>query len=287
MPCLLQHIIVLRGRLFTAAVLVSFAASAANAETRLRTIRVVAAVPGGVTSVVLESDGPLPEPRTGALDNPARVYLDFEEVRPGPRAAEIVSDPVVRRTRIALYTTDPVVTRVVIDLFKPVPYRVDASGRQAGRIIVLLDPAARPAGVAPAPPVVVREKPAFPSRRPAAADAYDAKAAMVLGRLQELRPVLAAIDRREDRPAADLASMASELEALGATFGAIKPPPPRETRHALILRACAFAARAARLREESARTGDSALTWTAASAAAGALLMIESAASDVEPSKSK
>lgn len=258
-----------------------------GAATRLLTIRVVAAEAGGATSVVLESDGALPEPRTGALDNPARVHLDFEGVRPGPRAAEIVSNPLVRRTRVALYTTSPLVTRVVIDLFKSVPYQIDASGRKAGRVVVLLGSSTTAAVVAPASPAVMRERPAFPSRRPAAADAYDAKAATVLGRLQELRPVLAAIDRREDKPAADLASIASDLDALGSTFGAMKPPPPRETKHALILRACAFAARAARLREESARTGDAALIWTAASAAAGALLMIDSAASDVGPAKSK
>ena len=49
-----------------------------GADTVLRSVRVVPAIPGGATTVLLEADGPLPEPLSGAVEGPPRVYLDLQ-----------------------------------------------------------------------------------------------------------------------------------------------------------------------------------------------------------------
>src|SRR5258706_16384516 len=49
----------------------------------LRAVRVDAGASGGATAVILEADGPLPVPVSGALDGPPRIYLDLNGVRPG------------------------------------------------------------------------------------------------------------------------------------------------------------------------------------------------------------
>src|SRR5437867_1347300 len=50
----------------------------------LRAVRVVTEASGGATTVILEADGQLPVPLTGAPDGPPRIYLDLNGVRPGP-----------------------------------------------------------------------------------------------------------------------------------------------------------------------------------------------------------
>jgi hypothetical protein len=113
-------------------------------------------------------------------------------------------------------------------------------------------------------------------------EAYAALVATGVERLQALRPVLVAIDRRSESPGADLGATAAEFDAVGRLLGAIKPQPAREATHGLLVRACALGARAARLMQDAMRTGDAAGQWNAASAAAGALILLDRAAKDLE-----
>ena len=74
---------------------------------------------------------------------------------------------------------------------------------------------------------------------------------------------------------------ALEFDDLGKLLGALKPPPSRASTHALLVRACTLGARAARLRETPSGNPDDPLVWEAASAAAGALMMVDKANMDL------
>ena len=104
----------------------------------VRSVRLDKASPPGTATVVVESNGgPLPEPESGAPLNPPRIYLDFA----GVLATTVVqpeSDPIVSRIRVAEHTASPLVTRVVVNLNKPMPYRIDASARTQGRVVLII-----------------------------------------------------------------------------------------------------------------------------------------------------
>jgi hypothetical protein len=278
----------------------------------LRTIRVGTEASGGATEVILEADGPLPAPLDGAVDGPPRIYLDLKGVRPGPVVRVGQADALVRRIRVALHSGNPLSSRVVIDLYKTSSYRIDASGLAQGRLIILIGgsssvPAAAPSSAqahartttqapaapatqAPATPAAqgpatpaapLPVSPAAPQPRAGGGDVYAAQVSVALGRLQALRPVLASIDRRAEQPAGDLTAAAAEFDAVARVLSSIRAPASRQMMHGLLLRTCALGARASRMRLDSTGTGDSASEWNAASAAAGALMMLDRAASDL------
>jgi hypothetical protein len=92
--------------------------------------------------------------------------------------------------------------------------------------------------------------------------------------------VLVSIDRRAEQPAGDLTAAAAEFDAVARILAAIRVPASRETTQALLVRASALGARASRMRLDSTQTED-ASGWNAASAAAGALLMLDRASIDI------
>jgi hypothetical protein len=244
--------------------------------------------------MLLEADGQLPEPVSDALDGPPRVYVDLNGVTPGESIGPPGTDALVRRTRVALHSGSPLVTRVVFDLSRRVPYRIDATARAQGRLIVVLGAAGSASvatpNAAPAPaggaktPVVPRAPLAKPPRRPretpARAEAYAAEVSAVIERLRTLRPVLVAIDRRSQAPG-ELAEAATEFDAIGQMLTAMKPPRLREATNGLLVRACVLGARASRMWQDSRQTGDTAAQMNAASAAAGALLLLDRAITDL------
>ena len=258
-------------------------------EITLRGVRVVPAPAGGMTTVILEADGPLPEPLTGALDAPPRVYLDLKDVRLAPGAVLGEPDSLVRRTRVAVHSASPLVTRVVIDMVKSAPYRIDASGRGQGRVVVILG-APSPAAAATPPLVAVSGRPKTSSLAPSSSSAaassavatYVGRMSDVLIRLNEVRPVLESIDRRAADAPATLEAAAVELEAIGRLLAGIRPPASRESAHGLLVRACALGVRSSRMRQDSIRTNDVALGWNAASAAGGALMLLDRASSELK-----
>ena len=270
----------------------------------LRAVRVDAEASGGATTVILEADGPLPAPLSGAVDGPARIYLDLNGVRPGPAVRLAEPGSLVFRVRVALHSANPVSTRVVLDLSRPSPYRIDSSGRAQGRMIIVLGASSSASAAAPstssmqnharmttpAPATTSPSVSGFPAarqRRAIGADVYLAQVSVALGRLQALRPVLASIDNRAEQPAGDLTVAAAEFDAVARILAAIKPPASRALTHGLLLRTCALGARASRMRLDSTQTGDSASGWNAASAAAGALMMLDSASTDLGYSAAK
>jgi hypothetical protein len=95
-----------------------------------------------------------------------------------------------------------------------------------------------------------------------------------------LRPLLEAIDRRAPRLPGDLDAALKEFDEVARRLTAVKPPSSRTSTHALLLRTSTLGARAVRLRQ-SATGQEAASGWEAASAAAGALLMLDRANADL------
>ena len=113
--------------------------------------------------------------------------------------------------------------------------------------------------------------------RAAAERAYDVQISAALVRLHALRPLLESIDRLADPLAGNLDAAVGEFEAIGKILSGIKAPRSREATHALLQRTCTMGVRAIRMRQDGARTTDPGATLNAASAAAGALLMLDRA----------
>jgi hypothetical protein len=232
-------------------------------------IQAVDAAPvAGRTAVAIHARGPLPAPRVGILDAPARIYLDFAGVRVPTHVTAEWKASTLRGVRVAQRSIDPLVARVVIDLQAPEAHQVDGTKRGEGRVMVFIGDGG---------PVTVA------GTRPASGDAerYLARVSPALERLHALRPVMASIDSPIVSSRTDLIAAAAELDALGRTLGALKVPGSLATTHDLLLRACALGARAARMLSESMTTGDENDRRNASSAAAGALIVLDRASRDL------
>jgi hypothetical protein len=253
-------------------------------QTMLRSVR-FDPEPDGV-AMTIEANGPLPLPRVGVLADPPRVYIDLAGVAPGTSAIVESFNALVRRVRVAVNQPDPLVTRVVIDLSQPVAHRVDASARAAGRIRVLLGGRAasdvRPAAsVPPNPPVSVLRKPdesvpPTPAERPptlAARQRSSPALAAAAARLEVLRPLLTSIDTRADVPEPSLRAALAEFAAIQHTLTGLRAS---EVQDALV-KVCVLGTTAVEARIDAQLRGEPGPAWTAASAAAGALMTLDRA----------
>src|SRR5262245_66365146 len=62
---------------------------------------------GGVTTVIVEATGALPMPTPGSLDNPPRLFFDFEGTTPKRRGVSSMAGAgVVRQTRTELHAAN-------------------------------------------------------------------------------------------------------------------------------------------------------------------------------------
>lgn len=125
---------------------------------------------GEVTRVAIETDGETPY-RSERIDNPDRLFLDLQGVRPqARRGVETipVDDPLLKQIRIA--RSQATVTRIVLDLAAPCEYAISQL-TNPDRIMVEL----RVPGQAPAiPPLksvtgsraIVEPRPAEPKKEP-------------------------------------------------------------------------------------------------------------------------
>lgn len=238
--------------------------------TTLREVHV--ASQAGVSTVVIEADGPLPAPVVGVVGDPARIYLDFPGVTPATRGTAVALNTLVRRVRVALHQPEPLVTRLVIDLTKPAPHRLEAARRQLGELTVIVgDAPVSTAGGA-------KERPAAVSP----ADARQRAATLAaLEQLERLKPVLVSIDTRAALPEEILRTTGGEFEAIRVTLSALRPPRELAPTHEVLVTVCVLGTRAVETRLEAQQRADDASTWNAASAAAGALILLDRAAREL------
>jgi hypothetical protein len=240
-------------------------------ERLLRAVRVER--DGAATVILIEADGSLPDPKVGSLESPPRVYLDFAGLTPATAGVRQPDGVLVRGVRVALFQAMPLTTRVVIDLAHKSTYRVDTSELEAGRVRILLDGATD--STVPAPETSVSRHdpgPALPPLAPLGArpepPALSPQDDIAI--LQRLRPVLASIDARAHVAESSLRDALVQLEEIrlrvSKTAGGV---------HETLAKVCAFGKAAVSDRIEAQRSGDGARAWTAASAAAGALILLD------------
>jgi len=145
---------------------------------------------------------------------------------------------------------------------------VDASARAAGRIRVVIGGArsgVRPAASIPPKPV------ALPPRT--AAQRQDAGVAAAAARLELLRPLLVSIDTRADVPEGSLRDALREFAAIKQTLASLRTSEAQDA----LMKVCVLGTAAAEARIEAQQHGDATRRWTAASAAAGALVTLDRA----------
>jgi hypothetical protein len=270
-------------------VVLSGVAAAAQAPAHTSIVKVgfegatCAGAPGAnPCAVLIEADGPLPEPSSGSVSSPDRVYLDF----PGtlartsgvPRTSTTGLD-----IRVALHSESPPVTRVVVDLTAPASYTLDTSHRAEGRVrlqLVTLK-ATPPAGdVKKGAPAIVATAPARGARLVTRSYVDGMKTA--LDAFERTRSDLTLLDHRSMPSAESLRNDAIQLSVVRVTLESLKPPAALASSHALLQSACGLASLAL---DTAAKTPQGNVTPDAASAAAGALIMFDRARAALSSAK--
>ena len=288
---------------------------------------------GDVWIVKIEADGPLPAPKIGELDAPARVFLDFSGVRTRTGTVQAVTGAPVVRVRTAVNSTSPLVARVVIDLAYKQPIRTEDKQIATGLFNVLIgevapapsaskpnaEPAAanveRPASAevprgippvaslppplrqGPPPDTPVSGPPSAPASAPSAspvpartttapvppreAERYLEQIGPTLTRYRKLRPALASIDRQDPKPPEDLTEVREECAAVLRALTAYRASDALRPTHDLLVRSASFAMMAATLRNDVGMRADPEKLRNAASAAAGALLLLDRACAEL------
>jgi hypothetical protein len=106
---------------------------------------------------------------------------------------------------------------------------------------------------------------------------YRAVAGNVLDRLRLQIPLLGWMESLDDEQASRMPAALEEFDRLRDELTAIKPPESVRAQHDMLLQGARLGSTSARLRLEAVQSGNSALRRNAASAAAGAALMLERA----------
>ena len=112
---------------------------------------------------------------------------------------------------------------------------------------------------------------------------YLSRTSGTLDRFKALRPILQAIDARAPAPVDRLESGFRELQQIKAALQAVQPSRPVAATHEVLVRACELGIEAINRAGISGGTPD----WNAASAAAGALLLLNQASAELEPAVTK
>jgi hypothetical protein len=241
----------------------------------------------------------LPAPRGAAgQDNPAVRQVRVALHSAAPRVTRVVID-LVQATPYRLEASDDP-SRFVVAISgganaapppaspPPTVAKAPRLAPTAGRVKEAAKPAPAPVDPLPPTPEIVPDpapppppppdpKPAAPAAGPRSADSAQDQLLEIIDRFEKLRPLLMAIDGRSPAQAVDLQVAAAELSSMAKAATAVKYTPRTNRTQGRLVQACALASQAVKARIESEATGNPALGWTAASAAAGTLLMLDAA----------
>ena len=152
-------------------------------------------------------------------------------------------------------------------------------------------PSSPPTAPAPAPATAPTTSPPAVSPLPARsttppvpakdAEKYLEQIGPTLNRYRKLQPALAAIDRQDPRPTEDLTVVREESAAVLRALTAYRPSETVRPTHDLLVRSASFALMAATLRNDVGTRPDPEKLRNAASAAAGALLLLDRVCSEL------
>jgi len=110
---------------------------------------------------------------------------------------------------------------------------------------------------------------------------YLRSASAPLQLLQTLRPVLGSLDGLAPLPEERLTRAVEAFDAVQRALSAIEPPKTLSATHEALLRVCGLGAAAARARLDRTVGDDMTRGWNAASAAAGAIMLLERARAEL------
>ena len=103
----------------------------------------------------------------------------------------------------------------------------------------------------------------------------------IIDRLEKLRPLLVAIDARSTQQGVNLQVAAAELSSIAKAVSGIRFTTRTNRTQGRLVQACGLASQAIQARMESEASGNPTLGWTAASAAAGTLLLLDGARAEL------
>jgi hypothetical protein len=109
----------------------------------------------------------------------------------------------------------------------------------------------------------------------------------LVARLEQQRPLLMSIDTRGEQAAVSLQVAAEEINSIVRALGEIRPSRALAPTHDRLLQACTLAVQAVQARMEAVAAGNPTLEWNAASAAAGALLLLDRVRNDLGLTKER
>jgi AMIN domain len=143
-------------------------------------------------------------------------------------------------------------------------------------------PPARPDPPSPAPSSVPPRPAPTTSQAPAKdIERYRRQISPALDRLRLQEPLLTSLDIAEDQTVDRVQLAVEEFERLRQELLGIKPPDTLRSQHDMLIQSTVLALMATRLRLEAFRTSDPATLRNAASAAAGATLLLDRVCADL------
>ncbi len=233
-----------------------------------------------VTRVVIDLPAPQPhriEQATGRVMVFIGAARQPSPAAPAPRTD--VAPPVPT-------TTPPPVAPVPAPVPAPEPVAAATNGSASEAAIAPVPPLPEPPPPSPAARTAAPPPPRTSARRPAPPPARDLERYRsdvdgVLYRLRMQQPLLEALESSEPQAADRMQAAVNEFERLKEELAEAKPPDSLRTHHELLLQVSRLGATAARLKIESLQSGDPAVQRNAASAAAGAVLMLDRACADL------
>jgi hypothetical protein len=135
-----------------------------------------------------------------------------------------------------------------------------------------------PAGAPAARPASSAARPSTPAKD---SERYLRQVSPALDRLRLQEPILTALDTAEPQDPERIQLAIDEFERLRQELSGMKPPDSMRAQHDMLVQATILAVMATRLRLEAFRTSDAATLRNAASAAAGATLLLDRACADL------
>jgi hypothetical protein len=247
-----------------------------------------------VTRIVIDLESPL-QYRIATMDGRVTVTLGLPgSENPGagvtsvqPRSEPVVPAPPPPPVRNTAPPTAAPVTRPASPPIPLVPDLPPSAPRAA------MPPAPQPA---PTPPVdaaaAAKRPPATPAARPATSasrapasakdsERYLRQVSPALDRLRLQEPLLTSLDGAEEQTPDRVQLALEEFERLRQDLSGMKPPDSLRSQHDMLLQSTILALMATRLRLEAFVTSDAATLRNAASAAAGATLLLDRACADL------
>lgn len=202
-------------------------------------------------------------------------------IAPVPPLPEPATPPPVLREAVRPPATEPVTTPPALP--REAPVAPPAARPPAGAVTPPVPGPATVVTPSPSPTSPAHGRPSATSTAAPAKDIerYRRQISPALDRLRLQQPLLNSLDIAEDQTVDRVQLAVEEFERLRQELIGIKPPDSLRSQHDMLIQSTVLALMATRLRLEAFRTSDPATLRNAASAAAGATLLLDRVCADL------